>query len=438
MKRKQLLFTLLLSLICSNWVNSQIIVDNRSYQSPVKNQKNRGTCTAFAIIAAMETLPGMPIDLSEQYIYAQAKLYHYNEMPEYSEGASLKFYVDRLTYDGTLREDQAPYNPDLVMWNKDETNIDKMKKDLGGSQIFDLLSFQSFAFKILPGMYTYRNGKDAKNVEWIKNKLDGGIKCIPVCYGVNGKYWSAHKGDESSKIDPNDFLIISDKDGNHSFKDAKAIYKTNDLYPLLADGTLNYSYTDTLLKVNEGHAVAIVGYDATGFLIKNSWGADQWGDKGYGWVSFDYHRLYGAEVLTLPLGKVAVEGWAEPLLEGRNKESFRLKSLPYESYDVLSKSMVRGISLSVVFYGEGKMPRFTEIEYKGYDISGKLLGTWYGTCQGIFDGRETGYANYIFLQNRSVFPNIYKMTANMKTKSGWNFQNTYYNLIPKNQEYKVQ
>ena len=155
-------------------------------------------------------------------------------------------------------------------------------------------------------------------------------------------------------------------------------------------------------------------------------------------MSFDYHRLFAAELLTLPLGKVEVNSWKEPTVEGRDKEVFRLKSLPYESYNTLTKSMVRGISLSVIFYGEGKMPNFAEIEYKGYDASRKLLGTWYGTCQGIFDGRETGYENYVFLQDRSVFPNIYKMIANMTTKSGWSFQNTYYNLIPKNQEYKAQ
>lgn len=29
-----------------------------------------------------------------------------------------------------------------------------------------------------------------------------------------------------------------------------------------------------------GHAVAVVGYNATGFILRNSWG-DDWGDKGY-------------------------------------------------------------------------------------------------------------------------------------------------------------
>lgn len=35
-----------------------------------------------------------------------------------------------------------------------------------------------------------------------------------------------------------------------------------------------------------GHAIAIVGYDANGFIIRNSWGTS-YGDKGYGVISYD-------------------------------------------------------------------------------------------------------------------------------------------------------
>ncbi len=37
-----------------------------------------------------------------------------------------------------------------------------------------------------------------------------------------------------------------------------------------------------------GHAVALVGYDETGFIVRNSWGIDTWGDKGFGYASRAY------------------------------------------------------------------------------------------------------------------------------------------------------
>src|SRR5512139_4314323 len=49
------------------------VVDHRPSQSPVKNQGMRGTCTAFAICAALETFPAVPGDLSEQFVYAIVK-----------------------------------------------------------------------------------------------------------------------------------------------------------------------------------------------------------------------------------------------------------------------------------------------------------------------------------------------------------------------------
>jgi hypothetical protein len=38
-----------------------------------------------------------------------------------------------------------------------------------------------------------------------------------------------------------------------------------------------------------GHAVALVGYTTTGFIVRNSWGA-AWGDKGYAYASNAYAR----------------------------------------------------------------------------------------------------------------------------------------------------
>jgi C1A family cysteine protease len=51
-----------------------------------------------------------------------------------------------------------------------------------------------------------------------------------------------------------------------------------------------------------GHAICIVGYDDAKrrFKFENSWGAS-WGDKGYGYVSYDYVQKYGADAWALSL-----------------------------------------------------------------------------------------------------------------------------------------
>lgn len=37
-----------------------------------------------------------------------------------------------------------------------------------------------------------------------------------------------------------------------------------------------------------GHAVALVGYTRDKFIVRNSWGATKWGDKGFGYASIAY------------------------------------------------------------------------------------------------------------------------------------------------------
>jgi hypothetical protein len=46
-----------------------------------------------------------------------------------------------------------------------------------------------------------------------------------------------------------------------------------------------------------GHAVALVGYTATGFIVRNSWGTS-WGDKGYAYAS----NAYAAKAFTEAYG----------------------------------------------------------------------------------------------------------------------------------------
>ena len=51
-----------------------------------------------------------------------------------------------------------------------------------------------------------------------------------------------------------------------------------------------------------GHAVALVGYDQNMFIVRNSWGTTNWGDKGYAYASNAYAaaaftEAYGVNVI---------------------------------------------------------------------------------------------------------------------------------------------
>ncbi|MBK7568189.1 MAG: hypothetical protein KBF42_03155 [Chitinophagales bacterium] len=411
-----------------NFCKAQPIVDHRIYQSAVKSQANRGTCTAFGLCAAMETFPGFPSDLSEQYLYAMAKSYSYSDETDYDEGTFLKNYIDLMQYQGTLREDQEPYNPDKVKIDTSLSNFENMKSDIAGTSLLKLLSFQDFSYKLQPEMYIYKEGDGARDINYIKKMLDDGKKAIVISYSLNGHYWSSNSGEESEKIDPNDFLVYYDEDEEYSFNAAVSIFGDKVFEP-----NSEIYYTDTIYRIDGGHAVSIVGYDADGFLVKNSWD-DDWGDDGYFWISFNYHKLYAHELMIPILGKVYVDPSVNDL-GGWTSDQFWLKSLPHQ-YDSESLNMhTKSISLSVVYHGNSQMPRFSQIEYLVYDANNKLIDTYYGGTQGIFDGRETGYETYILQQSNNSFPSANKIVANFKTDSGKSFTNTYYNISAVNKEY---
>lgn len=419
--------------LISSSLAAQIKVDYRAYQSSVKNQANRGTCTAFAICAALETFPGFPSDLSEQFVYAYAKAEYYKEMPDYDEGGYLKYYIDILQKHGTLSEEQAPYNPNAPVWNEKEGSFEKMKKDVSGS-LLEILTIHGFYYRIQPEMYTYREESGARDVEWIKSMLDKGVKAIPVCYGVDADYWATHTGSRAHKIDPNDFLLVEMEEKVYPY--AEALTKNVNTPEWILDGKLRFGYTDKTYAIEEGHAVAIVGYDESGFLIKNSWGTENWGDAGYGWVSFDYHRLLAKEALALHLGRVSVLEFANANKETPKKEAIYLKTLPRDSYNTFTKKAEKALDLSFVYHGNRSMPRMKQVEIKGFDSNEKLLGTWYGTCQGIFDGREKGYGTFILSAASVLYPMLPKASVRFTLDDGTVFVNTYHNLIAKNQEYK--
>jgi C1A family cysteine protease len=68
--------------------------------------------------------------------------------------------------------------------------------------------------------------------------------------------------------------ILTRLDCDDTWMDAKSTKGDLDKYrPMTAQG---------------GHAVALVGYTADRFIVRNSWGTTNWGDQGYAYASEDY------------------------------------------------------------------------------------------------------------------------------------------------------
>lgn len=415
-----------LCLLATLTAAAQIKVDYRPYQSPVKNQHNRGTCTAFAILAMMETFPGFPADLSEQYTYANVKSSYYDSMAEYDEGAKISNYIHTLQSDGLLREDQMPYNPDAPVWDKAASNFDKMKVDIKGARLLDLLKLQDFTYRLTPGMYILKKGEAAQDVAWIKKQLDAGTKSIAVGYAVNGNTWFKHQGTRADKIDPGQMLQVVDGDKVYDYKVASILYLF--LEKKLRDGSLKVRFKDSTLRPDEGHAVSIVGYDESGFLIKNSWGED-WGDGGYGWVSFDYHRLFCTQAMAVISGQVDVAAWTKEL--SSQPSDIYLKSLPGRFENK------HGLQLSFVFHSKGAPARIQATKFEVYDCNGVLLDKQDGYVRGIFDGRAVGYNTDVLEARTAAFDPACEYTVKVAftMSGGQQFTNVYRHVKPYNREY---
>lgn len=419
-----LLFILFFSFLITS-LEAQI-VDYRAFQSPVKNQAGRGTCTAFSICALLETHPAFPSDISEQHIYGNAKLFNMSKLPQYQEGALLSFYVDELSRRGFWPESFYPYNPNSVVWDESETNSSKLSKDLAGLQIYDMLTFKTSPFFVNKNGFSHYSNEQARNVEFIKKVLDSGVFGVAACYVLNGEHWSSHLGMRSNKLKPEDLFFV-EKDGKvYSFQEAKNNFGNLDV--LFHSNQISLVPKDQNTQLSDGHAVTIVGYDENGFIFKNSWG-ESWGDKGYGWISFDYHRLFSDEILFLNSFIFNTKNNTSKT-DKIDASKIYLKSLPY------IKDKERGISLSWIYEHENILPTISEIEMVAYNAQNEKIGEWkrfFCTESTILSNGCQRNIPLLSIPSGLVFD---KMLATFHPLGGTPFTNTYLNISSKNQTYQ--
>lgn len=340
--------------------------DYRSYQSPVKNQGTRGTCTAFGVAAAIETQPAIPADVSEQYLYAALK---YSQPDKtYSEGDFLKNYIPSLQQYGVVHESVMPYEPSGIKWENAPTEF--MRKiqgtHAGPVGLLDAHRYAKYGFK---DEIAYYDAGQTQNIENIKNALDSGVLAIALHYTyIHVGAWVDSNHTALNPLIPT--INIKVNDSWQSYLNLKKTY-TGNIVDDIINGKLTYALQDPS-RINEkgetvsnygGHVVTVVGYNDKGFIFKNSWGTD-WGDKGYGYISFDAHRIMAREALFFN----GIQVYNTELLKKTNTGmDIRLKS----SGNYFNEKA--GLMFSIFTTAANSNIDIESVHYAVYGMDGKLL-----------------------------------------------------------------
>lgn len=339
--------------------NAQKGVDYRYLQSTIKNQKHRGTCTAFAICAALEVQPGLPSDLSEQYLYAKAKfgrLQDKNEMVG-EEGEMLQYYIKILETEGVVSENKMPYDTNAVKYTSDKDMLITFNDITKGVSLYDMLKFDNVTYKLKKGQYSMYLDEEAANIENIKYWLDKGVRAIPVTYPINQYAWSFLSNDKAI-ITPDSLTYI--KFGGELYTYSAAKEKYPDIIKKIKANEVD---TVAIFKgglFNGGHAVTIVGYNDEGFIIKNSWGRS-WGDHGYAVISYDYHSLWCSSAMII--NNFQVNNNFKPKVG----DVYDPKEICVKTYPLLlSDNVTKALTMSFFYEGNKPAPEFSKVEIRFY------------------------------------------------------------------------
>jgi hypothetical protein len=271
-----------------------------SSQTPVKNQGQRNTCSAFGVAAALEVLPNMPKDISEKYLYAVQKAKEFSKNIPIEKGQFLKEYISTLNRYGILTEAQLPYPKTMPQkWYKTDHELRKVMVEGEVGPVTLLIDYEPKAKKIFISDYEYLDTKASKNVDRIKELLNAGVKAIPVSYELYLPAWNNFSAKRYTTITPDVGYGILMADGTHiKYSDIKKRFPDINAKIAAKQAVLERTDTRTDIPVYGGHVVTIVGYDEQGFIIKNSWG-NTWRLAGYERISYDYHRLLAYEALAI-------------------------------------------------------------------------------------------------------------------------------------------
>lgn len=201
------------------------LVDLRPQCSPVENQGNLNSCTANALVGALEFLEkkdGVPFaDLSRLFVYYNERVLEHAVRSD--SGAMLRDGIKTLNHQGVCTEKNWPYN------------IPGFKAKPAAACFREALTHRITSYQRL------------LTLDQMRSCLAEGF---PFVFGFT-------------------------------------VYKNFESKETAASGVLNLPQPGE--QVLGGHAVLAVGYDDAGkrFIVRNSWGA-AWGQQGYFTMPYDY------------------------------------------------------------------------------------------------------------------------------------------------------
>lgn len=202
-------------------------IDLRNKFPPVWNQETLGCCTAESVSGAY--MYDFMKEIQNQFTPSVLFLYYNTRVIEHTQdsdsGATIRDTVKSIAQSGICPDDIWPFDP-----NK---------------------------FNVKPPVSAYTSAQQHKVLKYSRLRqeeaqIEGALaEGYPVCFGI---------------------MVYS------SFESRRTT-ETGEV-------SIPESNKESLLG---GHAIVMVGYDKEKrvFIFRNSWGSD-WGDKGYGYIPYDY------------------------------------------------------------------------------------------------------------------------------------------------------
>jgi C1A family cysteine protease len=221
-----------------------VSVDLREWCSPVENQGGLGSCTAHAGAGIIEYYErksfGRHIDASRLFLYKVTR----NLMKVKGDtGAYLRKSMGAMVLFGVPPEEYWPYTDDEKRFDEE------------------------------PPAFCYAFAQNYQTVKYFRH--------------------------DPPRTKPEEILkkVKTYLASNHPSMFGFTVYNSIEQ----AEGTGRIPFPSPKERIEGGHAVAVVGYDdkmkiknkygkveTTGaLLIRNSWGKE-WGEKGYGWLPYEY------------------------------------------------------------------------------------------------------------------------------------------------------